>query len=68
MPKDPSTPHSPRAARAGVPPGAPSWVSAELLQKTQEIWGKRYKREIGSKEALGIILRVSALIDALFRR
>lgn len=68
MPEDPSTPHFSRAARAGVPAGAPSWVSAELLQKTQKIWGKRYKRDIGSEEALGIILRISTLLDELFRR
>jgi hypothetical protein len=61
-------PMNPRAVRAELPPGSPPWVTVELLQKTQQIWGKRAGIPIGSEEALGIILRVSTLMDVLSRR
>ena len=54
-----------RAGRADVPSGTPAWVTPELLKKTQEIWGKKSGIPISSDEALGILLRVSALLDVL---
>jgi hypothetical protein len=57
-----------RADRAGMPPGTPPWVTPELLEKTREFWGKRAGIAMSSDEALGIILRVSALLDVLTRR
>ena len=57
-----------RAVRADVPPGAPAWVTPALIEKTQEIWGKRAGIPISSEEALGMILRVSTLLDVLSRR
>ena len=57
-----------RADRAGLPPGTPGWVTVELLEKTRILWGKRAGFPISSEEALGIILRVSTLLDVLSRR
>ena len=54
--------------RADLPAGTPEWVTAELLQKTQELWSKKGGIPIGPDEALGIILRVSTLVDVLARR
>jgi hypothetical protein len=54
--------------RADLPAGTPSWVTAELLQQTQELWTKKSGISIGPDEALGIILRVSTLLDVLARR
>ncbi len=62
------TPSQLRAARAGMPAGTPEWVTAELLEKTRVLWGKRAGFPISSEEALGIILRVSALLEVLSRR
>lgn len=62
------TPSNLRAARAGLPPGTPEWVTVELLEKTRVLWGKRAGFPISSEEALGIILRVSTLLDVLSRR
>jgi hypothetical protein len=51
-----------------MPPGTPEWVTVELLERTRVLWGKRAGFPISSEEALGIILRVSALLKVLSRR
>jgi hypothetical protein len=63
-----STSVSTSASRPGVPPGTPSWVTAELIERTQKIWGKRSGKAIGPDEALGMILRVGNLFDVLSGR
>jgi len=47
-----------------VPAGAPPWVTPELLADTVRVWQPYYGR-LTSEDALGIILNVSNLFDAL---
>ena len=57
-----------RAARAGLPPATPAWVTPELVEKTVRFWSERSGILVSSDEAIGIILRVGTLIDVLNRR
>lgn len=57
-----------RAGRAATPSKAPTWITPELIEKTRDLWGKRYGIAIGSEEAVAIILRVGTLVDVLTRR
>jgi hypothetical protein len=65
MPDHPLKPETARAPRADLPPGTPEWVTRALIEKTQELWGKRGGIPINPDEALGIILRVGTLLDVL---
>ena len=57
-----------RAASAGLPEGTPRWITPDLLEQTQLLWGKKSGIAISIQEALAIILRVGALFDVLSRR
>lgn len=46
------------------PPGAPGWVTPELLQDTIETWQPRYHERLTVTDALDILLAVSRLVDA----
>lgn len=48
-----------------VPPGAPRWVTPELLEHTLRIWQPRYKSRLTPEDALGIIMNVSQLNSVL---
>lgn len=43
----------------------PSWVTADLLDRTQRLWSRRYGRSIDTAEAIGILVRVGKLMDLL---
>ena len=47
-----------------VPAGSPPWVTPELLADTIRVWQPYYGR-LTSEDALGIILNVSNLFDAI---
>lgn len=47
------------------PPGAPKWVTPDLLADTLEVWQPYYKEQLTVAENLDIILCVSKLADAL---
>ena len=48
-----------------VPPGAPAWVTAELLAHTLAAWQPYYAAPLTATDALEILLNVGQLIDAL---
>lgn len=50
-----------------VPVGAPDWVTVELLKKTLSVWQRYYPEQLTAEDALGMILGVSHLFDALAR-
>ena len=51
-----------------VPSGAPSWVTAELLQKTLEVWQPYYEQELIPEDALAIIMGAGQMFDCLSPR
>jgi hypothetical protein len=56
------------AAEPPVPPGAPRWVTPELIDRTRRYWGPKYAakgRHLSRRDALQIILNYSHLIDAI---
>ncbi len=48
-----------------VPPGAPSWVTAELIAQTVETWQPYYRQVLTAQDALDILLGVGRLFDIL---
>ena len=48
-----------------VPPGAPRWVTLQLLEETLRVWQPYYKNPLTSEEALGMIMSVSQLNSVL---
>jgi hypothetical protein len=47
------------------PPGAPAWVTAELLADTIATWQSHYLKPLTDEEALDLVLGVGRLFDAL---
>lgn len=54
--------------RDGVPPGAPAWVTRELVQRTIGVWQPYYKDLLTADDALAIIQSVGRLCQALAQR
>lgn len=50
-----------------VPPGAPRWITADLLADTMRVWG-RYYQDLTTDDAVAIIGTVGRLYDTLRRR
>lgn len=48
-----------------VPPGAPSWVTAELIANTLEVWQPYYDSPLTPADALAMIQAASGLIEVL---
>ena len=48
-----------------VPPGAPSWVTVELISTTIETWQPYYSIPVTEHDALGIILDVGRLLQVV---
>lgn len=48
-----------------VPPGAPRWVTPELLEHTLRVWQRYYKNPLTVDDALGMILSASQLNSVL---
>lgn len=47
-----------------IPAGAPDWITAELIQRTIEVWQPYYSEVISAEEAVEMIRSVGRLIDA----
>ncbi|TWT77311.1 hypothetical protein Pla123a_19690 [Posidoniimonas polymericola] len=56
------------APESVVPHGAPSWVTAELLEDTLNTWQPRYAHSLTVDDALEILLTVARLFDHLEHR
>lgn len=48
-----------------VPPGAPRWVTDELIAHTLRVWQPRYKKELTPQDALEILMNVTELFKVL---
>ena len=59
------TPTVQSAGEANVPPGAPGWITPELVDDTIQTWGPYYIDPLTADDALEILLSVGNLIDLL---
>lgn len=50
-----------------VPPGAPSWITADLIAKTLKVWQPYYSQELIPEDALDMILNVGRIVQVLQR-
>ncbi len=48
---------------APLPPGAPGWITPELIAETIETWQPYYGEDLTQADALGILESVSSLFD-----
>ena len=48
-------------------PLSSSWISDELLIKTQRVWSKAYGRSVDREEAIEILTNVKQLAEVLLR-
>jgi hypothetical protein len=48
-----------------VPAGAPSWITAQLVELTIETWQPHYERPLTTEDALEILLNVDRLLALL---
>lgn len=48
-----------------VPPGAPRWVTPDLIAATIRTWQPYYKKPLTKDDALAMILNVARLLDAV---
>lgn len=55
-----ATPVPPR-----VPPGAPPWVTAELIEHTIRVWQPFYRDQLIPDDALAIINGVTGIVEVL---
>ena len=47
------------------PPGAPSWITADLIELTLKTWQPFYETQLTPDDALAIIIEVGRLFEAL---
>jgi hypothetical protein len=50
---------------AAVPPGAPAWVTAELIRQTLRVWQIRYPHRLTADDALSMIVAVARLSECI---
>jgi hypothetical protein len=60
-------PRRPSSQPCDVPPGAPAWVTRELIERTIRVWQPYYKAILSSEDALAMILNVGRLWGVLSR-
>ena len=64
--RSPSAAHQPADRQlCPVPPGAPSWVTPELVGQIIKVWQPYYAEPLTAEEALAIIMNVAGLWDVL---
>ena len=51
--------------QAGVPAGAPSWVTPERIEHTLRVWQPFYQDQLIPEDALEIIMNVGRLVNVL---
>lgn len=65
MPGGSQAERSAAAPKASLPPGAPAWVTAELLASTIAVWQPFYLEPLTYQEALDLVLGVGRLFAVL---
>ena len=53
------------ACKSIVPAGTPDWITAELIEKTIQVWQPYYEATLTPEEAVTMILNVGRLYQAL---
>ncbi len=48
-----------------TPPGTPRWITPTLVELTLRVWQPHYRDPLSIDEAVRILLRMGALVDAL---
>lgn len=48
-----------------VPAGAPSWITAELIEHTTRIWQPFYEEQLIPEQAMEIIMNMGRMMDLL---
>lgn len=48
-----------------VPPGAPAWITPELIADTLKVWQPFYANQLTSADALQILLTTAHLFETL---
>jgi hypothetical protein len=48
-----------------VPPGAPAWITAELIDETLRVWQPYYAEALTVEDAVGIMQAAGRLFDVL---
>lgn len=56
-----------QASPAIVPPGAPAWVTPELIAETIRVWQPYYAAPLRPADALDMILAVGRLVPVIFK-
>lgn len=51
-----------------VPTGTPDWITAELVEKTIQVWQPYYKSPLSTDDAIEIIRNAGLLFDAFSSR
>lgn len=50
-----------------VPPGTPSWVTADLIESTIRVWQPFYSHQLIPEDALEMIMAVDRLFEVMSR-
>lgn len=48
---------------AEVPPGAPAWITPDLMRETYRVWGVYYADQLTPRDALGMLIAVGQLAE-----
>ena len=51
-----------------MPAGAPSWITAELVEETVRVWQPYYEQPLTHDDAVAMMLNVGELFDAIGER
>ena len=65
MPRGSQAERSTARSATSLPPGAPAWVTAELLANTVAVWQPYYPEPLTDQKTLDLVLGVGRLFDAL---
>ncbi len=65
MPRGSQAERSAAVPKASLPPGAPAWVTAELLASTIAVWQPYYSEPLTDQTALDLVLGVGRLFAVL---
>jgi len=52
-------------AAVTVPAGAPSWITADLIARTIQVWQPFYENPLTTEDALEMIMNVAVLFENL---
>jgi hypothetical protein len=48
-----------------IVPGAPTWITRELVEDTLRVWQPYYQDPLTTEDAVSILVNVGALLDVL---